>query len=54
MVKYLERVPMDVSGNYSYLHQDAEKTYSQISKMRSYWKYSKANICRHMKKILKT
>ena len=29
-----------------YLHQDAGKTYSEISNMRSYWMYSKATICR--------
>ena len=27
-----------------------EKNYSEISNMRSHWKYSKATICRHMKK----
>ena len=32
-----------------YLHQDAEKTYSEILKMRSYWKYSIVTICRYMK-----
>ena len=50
MAKNLQRVSLDVSINLSYLHQDAGKTYSEISKMRSYWKYSKANIYRHMKK----
>ena len=50
LVKYLQRVPLDVSINWCYLHQDAGKTYSEISNMRSYWKYSKATICRHMKK----
>ena len=50
LVKYLQRVPLDVSTNWRYLRQDAGKTYSEISKMRSYWKYSKATICRHMKK----
>ena len=49
-VKYLQRVPLDVSINWWYLHEDAGKTYSEISNMRSYWKYSKATICRHMKK----
>ena len=39
MVKYLQRVPLDVSIKWYYLHQDARKTYSEISKMRSYWKY---------------
>ena len=50
MVKNLPRVPLDVSIYWCYLHQDAGKTYSEISKMRSYWKYSKATICRHIKK----
>ena len=50
LIKYLQRVPLDVSINWLYLHQDARKTYSEISNMRSYWKYSKATICRHMKK----
>ena len=39
MVKYSQRVPLDVSINWRYFHQDAGKTYSEISKMRSYWKY---------------
>ena len=50
LVKYLQRVPLDVSINWCYLDQDLGKTYSEISNMRSYWKYSKATICRHMKK----
>ena len=50
MVKNLQEVPLDVSINWHYLHQDPGKTYSEISKMRSCWKYSKANIFRHMKK----
>ena len=50
MANKLQRVPLDVSIHWCYLHQDAGKTYSEISKMRSYWKYSKATICRHMKK----
>ena len=41
MVKILQRVPLDVSIHWRYLHQDARKTCSEISKMRSYWKYSK-------------
>ena len=32
MVKYLQRVPLDISINWHYLHQDAGKTYSKISK----------------------
>ena len=31
-----------------YLHQDGRKTWLEISKMKSYGKYSKATICRHM------
>ena len=50
LVKYLQRVPLDVSINLCYLHQDARKTYSETSRLRSYLKYSKATICRHMKK----
>ena len=53
LVKYLQRVAMDVSSNGHYLHQDAGKTYSEISNMISYWKYSKATICRHMKKKIR-
>ena len=45
LVKYLQRI----SINWRYLHQDAGKTYSEISKMRWYWKYLKASIFRHMK-----
>ena len=50
LVKYLQRIPLDVSINWRYLHQNAGKTYSEISNTRSYWKYSKATICRHIKK----
>ena len=50
LVKYLQRVPWDVSINWHYLHQDAGKTYSEIPNMRSYWKYSKATICLDMRK----
>ena len=38
-----------LSIKWHYLHQDGIKTYSEISNMRSYWKYSKATICTHMK-----
>ena len=48
MVKNLQRVPLDVSINWRYLHQGAGKKYSEIPKMRSYWKDSKENTCRHM------
>ena len=50
LVKCLQRVPLDVSTDWRYLHQDVGKTYSDMSKMISYWKFSKATICRHMKK----
>ena len=49
-LQYLQRVPLDVSINWRYLHQDAGKTYLETSNMRLYWKYSKATICRHMNK----
>ena len=49
-VKNLQKVPLDVSIHWSYLHRNAGKTYSEISKIRSYWKYSKATICRHMQR----
>ena len=41
MAKYLQRVPLDVSISWYYLYQDARKTYSEISNMRSFWKYQK-------------
>ena len=50
MIKNLQRVSLDVSINWRYLHQDTGKTYSEISNMRSYWKHSKANTYRYMKK----
>ena len=50
LVKYLQNVSTDVSINWCYLLQDAGKTYSEISNVRLYWKYSKATICRHMEK----
>ena len=53
LVKYLQRVPLDVFINWRYLHRYAGKTYSEILNMRSYWKYSKATICRHMKKNIR-
>ena len=50
VTKSLLRIPLDIFIHWLYLHQDAGKTYSEISKMTSYWKYSKAIICRQMKK----
>ena len=34
LFKYLQRVPLGVSINWCYLHQDAGKTYLEISNMR--------------------
>ena len=55
MVKYLQIVPLDVSINWCYLHQDAGKTYSEISKIRSagIWK-RKAKHCLTEEKYLTT
>ena len=50
MTKNLQRVSLEVSIHWRYLHQDAGKTWFEISKMKSYGKYSKAIICRHMVK----
>ena len=52
MTKNLQRVSLEVSIHWRYLHQDAGKTWFEISKMKSYGKYSKATICRHMVKII--
>ena len=48
--KVLQRVPLEVSFHWLYLHQDGRKTWLEISKMKSYRKYSKTTICRHMVK----
>ena len=50
MTKVLQRVPLEVSFHWRYLHQDGRKTWLEISKMKSYGKYSKATFCRHMVK----
>ena len=50
MTKNLQRVSLEVSIHWRYLHQDGGKTWFEISKMKSYGKYSKATICRHMVK----
>ena len=50
MTKNLQRVPLEVSIHWHYLHQDGGKTWFEISKTKSYGKYSKATICRHMVK----
>lgn len=48
----MNRVPLEVSVHWRYLHQDMRLTWKQIHDMkgRGYQKYSKATICRHMKK----
>ena len=48
----LARVPADVSLHWRYLHQDKGLTWSDIhsDRKRGYHKFSKATICRHMKK----
>ena len=50
MTKNLQRVPLEVSIHWHYLHQDGGKTWFEISKMKSCGKYSKTTICRHMVK----
>ena len=52
MSENLQRFPLGVSIHWRYLHQDGGKTWFEISKMKSYGKYSKATICRHMVKII--
>eukprot|EP00794_Sanderia_malayensis_P010595 gene10595-11716_t len=46
----LNRVPLAVSIHWRYLHQDQNKTWREISGVKKYGKYSKATICRHMKR----
>ncbi len=46
----LNRVPLQVSIHWRYLHQDKNKSCLEIARMNDYKKYSKATICRHMKK----
>ena len=41
LVEYLQIIPLDISINWRYLHQNAGKIYSETSKMKSYWKYLK-------------
>jgi len=50
--KVANRVPLEVSIHWRYLHQDGRKTWKDISHMKKYSKYSKATICRHMKKSI--
>ena len=53
MKKVLQGVPLEVSIHWRYLHQDGRKTWLEISKMKSYGKYSKATICRIMVKKIR-
>ena len=48
--KVLQRVSLEVSIHWRYLHQDGRKTWLEISKMQSYGKYSKPTISGHMVK----
>jgi transposase len=47
-----KRVPIEVSIHWRYLHQDMKKSSKEIQadRARGYHLYSKATICRHMKK----
>ena len=53
-LKSFKEFHLDVSIYWRYLYQDPGKTYSELSKMRTYWKYVKATICRHMKKNIES
>ena len=48
--KVLQRVSLEVSIHWRYLHQDGRKTWLEISKMQSYGNYSKPTISGHMVK----
>ena len=50
--KKINFVPLEVSVHWRYLHQDLGKTWKEIhsDKKKGYHKFSKATICRHMKK----
>ena len=50
MTRVLQRVPLEVSIHWHYLHRDGRKTWQEISKRKSNGTYSKAKICRHMVK----
>ena len=52
MTRTLQRFSLGVSIHWRYLHQDAGKSCFGIARMRSYGKYSKATICKHMKKCI--
>ena len=46
------RVPLEVLIHWRYLRQDQEKTWKEMARTNDYKKYSKATICRHMKKAI--
>ena len=48
----LNRVPIQVSLHWRYLHQDANYKWHQIKAKKEYRQYSKATICRHMNKSI--
>ena len=50
LVKYLQNVPLDVSINWCYLHQDAKKPIQKYQIWGHTGNIQKATICRHMKK----
>ena len=49
-VRKLHAVPLTVSIHWRHLHQDMKRTCTEIAAMEGYGKFSKATICRHMKK----
>ena len=49
MTRTFQRVLLEVSIHWRYLHQDVGKSCLKIAMMRSYGKYSKATIFRHQK-----
>ena len=52
MTRISQRFPLEVSVHSRYQHQDAGKSCLEKAKMWSYRKYSKATICKHMKKSI--
>lgn len=49
MTRTFQRVLLEVSIHWRYLHQDVGKSCLKIAMMRSYGKYSKATLFRHQK-----
>ena len=43
-------IPVEISLHWRYLHQSSQYTWKQIHSMNKYQRFSKASICRHMKK----